>query len=102
MADLSITAAQVLPDPSGDVYNGIAGATITAGQSVYLDATTTTVKLADADASAAAAAAIGIALHAATSGQPIRVQRSGTPTLGAGAAPAVGTVYLRECHGRRD
>lgn len=94
MAALTVTVAEVLGDYTGDIYTGIAGATITAGQSVYLDSTTSTVKLADADASAAAAAAIGIALHAALAGQPIRVQRTGDVTIGATAAMTVGTIYV--------
>lgn len=94
MAALTVTVAEVLGDFTGDVYSGIAGGTLTAGQSVYLDATAGTVKAADADASAAAAAAIGIALHAALAGQPIRVQRSGDITIGATAAMAVGQVYV--------
>lgn len=98
MADLSITASQVLAptDGSGNFAQYIAGATITAGQSVYLDSATNTVKLADANASQAAAAAVGIATHAALSGQPVRVMggRGGYITIGAGAAPAVGTIYV--------
>lgn len=91
MADLTITAAQVLPDSTGDSYTGTAGGTLTAGQAVYLDDTVNTVKAADANASAATARAIGIALHAATAGQPIRVQRAGDVTLGTGTA---GTIYV--------
>jgi hypothetical protein len=62
--------------------------------SVYLDASTGTVKGADCDASAAAAAAIGIALHAAGSGQPIKVQTAGDVTLGTSAAMTVGIPYF--------
>lgn len=94
MADLSVTVAQVLPDTTGTYLDGIAGAAITAGQAVYVDSTTRTVKLADANASALTAAAKGIALHGALTGQPIRAQRTGTPTIGAAAAPVVGTIYV--------
>lgn len=94
MAALSVTAAEVLADFAGDIYTGIAGGTLTAGMSVYLDASTNTIKGADADASAAAAAAIGIALHAALAGQPIRVQRSGDITIGATAAMTAGLIYV--------
>ena len=94
MSALSITAAEVVRDSAGDIYSGIAGGTITAGQSIYLDSTTNTLKGADADASQAAAAAIGIALHAALSGQPLQVQRAGDITLGSTAAMTVGTIYV--------
>jgi hypothetical protein len=95
MADLTITASQVLPDTTGDIFRGTSGATVTAGQTVYLDTSTNLIKLADANASALTAVTMGIALHAALTGQPLAVQRRGTPTLGAGAAPAVGTIYIQ-------
>ena len=95
MSALSVTAAEVLPGTTNaDFYTGTAGATLTAGMSVYLDSTTNTVKGADADASLAASAAIGIALHAALAGQPIRVQIAGEITIGATAAMTVGTIYV--------
>ncbi len=92
MAALSITVAEVQPG-AGPFYNGIAGATITAGQSVYVDATVNTVKLADSDASLATATCMGIACHGALTGQPIQVQIGGSITIGATAAMSVGTVY---------
>ena len=97
MAALTITASQVLAptDGSGNFVTGVAGADLTAGQSVYLDASTNTYKLADSNASQATAQAVGIATHAALTGQPVKLQggRGGYLTLGAGAAPAVGTIY---------
>lgn len=98
MAALTITVGQVISptDGSGNFTSGTAGVDITAGQSVYLDSATNTIKLADSNASQATAQAIGIATHGALTGQPIRVQggRGGYLTLGAGAAPAVGMVYM--------
>lgn len=71
MADLSVTAANALASTSAaGKARGTAGATITAGQAVYLDAATGTLKLA-VKTSLAAAAAVGIALHGAASGQPL-------------------------------
>lgn len=94
MTALSITDTQVQPGTTdAQFYFGTAGATITAGQAVYLDAATNLVKLADSDLSAAAAAAIGIALNGASTGQPVKVQTGGTITLGAGASPVVATIY---------
>jgi hypothetical protein len=98
LADLSVTASQVLAptDGSGNFINGIAGATITAGQPCYYDSATSTYKLADANASQSTAQAVGIATHAALTGQPIRLMggRGGYLTLGAGAAPASGVIYV--------
>ena len=73
MADLSITAASVVPGSRARILPGTAGATITAGQTVYLDSTTNTYKLADANSSAATAAVVGIAMNGASAGQPISV-----------------------------
>ena len=70
----------------------MAGASITAGQALYLDSATSTYKLADANASSATATVVGIALHAAESGQPIKLLTSGNITIG--GTVAVGRVYV--------
>jgi hypothetical protein len=92
LADYSITAANVVAGSGAkkvSAYN--AGATITAGQAVYLDSSTSTLKLADNDsATAAVRSPVGIALHAALSGQPLTYCASGPLTLG--ASLAVGDV----------
>lgn len=91
MADLTLTASSVAPGANAVIdrrYN--AGATITAGQVVYLDASNTW-QLADANLSQAAAAASGIALHGASAGQPLAVQTGGSITLG--SVLTVGVVY---------
>ena len=92
MSDITVTAASVTPGSGATVTNGTAGAAITAGQTVYLDASTNTVKLADCDLSAAAATVTGIALHAAASGQPIAYQTSGIINIG--ATVVAGKVYV--------
>lgn len=94
MVDLAITASQVIAGADADFFQGLAGETLTAGQCVYVDSVIGRVKRADADASLQTAAAIGITLHAALLDQPIRLQTHGSLTLGAGAAPAVGTIYV--------
>lgn len=95
MTDLSITAAQVLPVTDSTLREfGTAGAAITAGQVVYLDATTNTYKLFDANDSAANTGTPRLALTGAASGQPIVVAIGGSVTLGAAAAPTRGTVYV--------
>lgn len=95
MADLTITATQVLPDTTsaGKTVNGYCGEAITAGAVVYASAGTT-YKLADADLSAAAATAIGIALNGGATGQPLIVQTAGSPTIGVGASITDGAVYV--------
>lgn len=93
MADLTVTAANVVGSDVS-IGDGTAGATITAGQTVYVDATDSSkVKLADADASEAAAETKGIALHGASSGQPIRYATKGS--LNPGATVTVGTIYVQ-------
>jgi hypothetical protein len=83
MADISITAANVVPGPDAVTVIGTSGATITAGQVVYYDTTTSTWKLADANgATALIREGSGIALCAASSGQKIVVQTGGSLTLG--------------------
>ena len=92
MTDLVITAASVVAGSGAKKVSGTAGATITAGQVVYLEAATKTYKLADTDsATAEVRSPAGIALHAAASGQPLTVLTSGPVTIG--ATVAVGDVY---------
>lgn len=92
MADLSITATSVVAGVNAAKTTGIAGATITAGQLVYLDASDGRYKLADANGSGTAIKEVqGVALHGAASGQPLTIQRQGTVTIG--ATVAVGTIY---------
>src|SRR5262245_31736330 len=91
MADLTITAANVLAGAGSTIENGRAGAAITAGQVVYA-AANGTYQLADANgASAVIKTARGIALHAAASGQPLAILRAGSITIG--ATMTAGTAY---------
>jgi hypothetical protein len=90
MADLSITAENVVS--SGNITHGTAGATITAGQLVYLDAADNKYKLADNDsATSAARSPRGLSLNGASNGQPLAVQEKGPVTIGATLIP--GTAY---------
>jgi hypothetical protein len=90
VADLTITAASVV-QASGNASDGTAGATITAGQLVYLDSTTSTYLVGDANVTGKDAIA-GVALNGASSGQPLKVATSGVVTIG--ATVAVGTTYI--------
>ena len=92
MADLVITAASVLAGSGAKKVNGTAGATITAGQVVYLDSSDGKYKLADNDsATAAVRSPAGIALHGASANQPLTILSQGPITIG--ATTAVGVVY---------
>lgn len=92
MSALSITAANVawISGTKNTSYN--AGAAIAAGQPVYLDAATNTIKVCDADASAATADCFGVAISTGVSGQPVTVQTDGTLTIG--GTMTLGEVYF--------
>lgn len=84
MADLVITAANVVPGTDAVTRAGTAGETITAGKRVYKSSTTGKYMLADTNsATAEARRASGIALNAASLNQPLDVQTGGTITIGA-------------------
>jgi hypothetical protein len=93
MADLTITAANVVAGANATIREGTAGVALTAGQAVYLDSASSSYKLADCNsATAAVRSPKGIALHAAAIGQPIAILTEGLITIG--AAVAVGVPYF--------
>lgn len=94
MADISITAASVVPatDGSPTFGRGMAGVTITAGQTLYLDSTDNTLKLADCDLSVAAATCVGIAVSGGAAGQMVVFQKGGRLT--AGGTLTKGLIYV--------
>lgn len=75
MADITITPSAVIPSTVALARRrrAIAGATIAAGEEIYLDtADSNRAKLADANAATALIrTAIGLALNSASSGQPV-------------------------------
>lgn len=92
MADLTITAASVLKGSGAATTKGVAGATVTAGQVVYKEASSGKYKLADADnATAEIRQPDGIALNGASDGQPLEVLTGGDITIG--ATVTAGTAY---------
>ena len=94
MPDLSITATAVVSALQPNVTTKAAGATITAGQSVYLDAATNRWLLADCDGAAVAARTpAGIALNGGAINQPIAVKTSGDVTIN--AVLTVGEAYFQ-------
>lgn len=93
MADVSVVAAEVLPASDTQYTDGILGATITTGQTVYYDPSTSTYKLADANASSTTASVKGIAMNGGVSGQPVKIANAGT--LDPGFTVTVGAVYVQ-------
>lgn len=72
MADLVIVPGQVLASARALKDIGVAGATITAGQAIYLDVgDLNRLKPADTNGTLIQASVIGIALNGASAGQPI-------------------------------
>ena len=99
MTDISITAANVVAGSGASVEHGIAGSTITAGQVVYRDGTTSEYLLADSNsATAAARSPRGIALNGASDNQPLAILRSGPVTIG-GTLTAGVAYYLSDTPG---
>lgn len=93
MADEIVVAASVQPGTTGAEFEvGIAGATLTAGQAVYLDSSDNKYKLCDADASALTGTFRGITMGGGAAGQKVLIQRKGSYT--AGFTVVVGTIYL--------
>jgi hypothetical protein len=82
MADISITAANVVAGSDAVRESGTAGATVTAGQLVYLDTSDMKYKLADSNGAAALRVPNGVALNGASNGQPLSVQKGGDITIG--------------------
>ena len=95
MADLTITAASVLPGTEAEgaqFEQGLAAVAITAGQLVYKD-NNGLYRLADNnDTSELLSVIAGVSLHGCAAGQPLRVQTAGPYTVG--ATVASGTVYV--------
>lgn len=84
MADLTITAANVVPAANAVKTIGVAGETVTAGQPLYYDTTVSQWKKADNNAAAAAShRASGISLTGSSLNQPVVVQTGGDITIGA-------------------
>lgn len=93
MVDISITAASVVRGTDSHTQTGTAGATITAGQTVYLDSDGV-YQLADSNsATAAARVPAGIALNGAADGQPLTILTRGQVTIG--ATLTAGVVYYQ-------
>lgn len=94
MANLAITAANVIASATSLKGAGTAGAAVTRGQPLYIDATDgNKLKPADANVSLALATVVGIALNDAAAGQPVNYVFSDSD-FQSGGAMAVGAVYV--------
>ncbi len=94
MAEVSVTAAEVLVGAGAVVKTGTAGATITAGDVLYEDPVTGKLLLAQRDATATEAQVVGIALGGGGDGQKIEYQTGGTIEIGSSASIAEAAVYI--------
>jgi hypothetical protein len=92
MADVVVTAASVVKGSDTQMQDGILGATVTAGQTGYLDTATSTWKLADSNASLTTGTLGGIFLNGGVSGQPVKVAVSGS--INPGFTVTVGSIYV--------
>jgi hypothetical protein len=99
MADITITPGNVVPSAAvagtQRIFRATAGATITAGQLIYLDtADASKAKLADANsATALARVPIGIAINGASSGQEVAYVKEDN-NLAIGATVSNGAAYV--------
>lgn len=94
MSDITITPSGVVKGTGAAITDGTAGGTITAGDAVYFDTSANEWLRAQADGSLpeAGESGIGIALHAASENQPIKVQTAGLITIG--GTVVVGQAYV--------
>jgi len=100
MADITITAANVVAGSNVTTEQGTAGETIAAGKAVYKSSTTMKYMLADNNsATAEARTALGIALNTASLNQPLMILKSGDITIGATLDPEAPAYYLSDTPG---
>lgn len=90
MADLTITAANVVAGTNSTRDHGTSGETIAAGKAVFLDATTNKWMLSDNNGTGTRTVN-GIALNGASLNQPLAIHKSGDITIG--ATITAGTAY---------
>jgi hypothetical protein len=93
MADITVTAANVQQSSAAKKSSVVADVAITAGQLIYIDATTGGAKLALASGTEAQAAVVGIAINDAAIGQPITYAEKDV-LLGVGGTVVPGTGYI--------
>ena len=98
MADITITAANVLAQAGAQLQSGFALGAVTAGQVVYRDAATQQFGLADNNGATATRVPVGIALNGAAAGQPLTILTFGSIAIG-GTMTAGVAYYLGDTPG---
>ena len=91
MADITVTATSVVPI-SASIQSGIAGETITAGQSLYIKAADGKLWKAQCDGTAEEATCVGVAMNGAAVNQPVAYVADGSVNIGATTSKA--TTYV--------
>ena len=98
MADITITAANVIAGSGASILRGAAGGAVTAGQIVARNSNGTFVPADNNAVTASGRTAIGVALNGAANGQPIAVASAGPVTIG-GTLTAGVAYYLSDTPG---
>ena len=91
MADITQTAANVIPGANAVTKDGTIGETLVAGDIIYIDATDSDRLKKAINSALASAAAAGVMLNGGAAGQPGRYQTSGDHNPG-------GTVVVAEVY----
>ncbi len=105
MADITVTAASVVATGSNVGIPGTAGEAITAGETIYRDATTSKWFKADGNdvakmPSISAGESLGLALNGAALNQPVRVLNTPNVTVAIGThGVALGTPVFQSATG---
>lgn len=99
--DVSITASAVVPSANARIATAPCGATITAGQLIYLDSTDTDAqgrskaKLADCNSATAAVRSVaGIAINSASAGQEVSYVYYDPALVIAASGLTANTIYV--------
>lgn len=92
MADIVITAANVVSGANAAFSSGTAGESVTAGQPVYVKGSDGKLYKSKNNGTAEEATVAGVALHASSAGQPLKYQTGGAVTIG--ATVVVGETYV--------
>jgi hypothetical protein len=92
MADLTVTAANVVASSGAQTRTGVAGGTVTAGQLVYRSTADQRLYLADSNG-AGTTDPVGVALHGASAGQPLAYVFD-DPDFTPGATMVSGLTYI--------
>jgi len=99
MAALVITAAQVKADADATVITGRVGVAVTPGQMLFYEDESRLWKLASSTGTLAQARTGGAAVATSAANGTVGICTDGLLIVGAGAAPAKGTIYIQGING---